>query len=236
MTPGEEAAYALDWELPSDSLDPAVQLVYDRLKAEREGRPWWGQAATARDSGPGTQVPGPLRGRPGLGGRLGFDFYPWLAVAVFLVWAAFFIWVSEGANITGYQMNFRTLRSDLSKVHLPAGYEKVSSSESGTDCRERTCALMEFWVWRADGAHTAAQACRDVSRAMRAGLPGVDAEVASFVPRGAACEYDTVLASFFRPGLGKRSAEALVWVNGKAKGSPGGYRVELLAAYNYPPG
>src|SRR5260221_10482592 len=36
MTPEQEAAYALDWHLPRDGLEPAVQLEYDRLKMQRE--------------------------------------------------------------------------------------------------------------------------------------------------------------------------------------------------------
>lgn len=234
MTPEEEAAYALDWDLPRDSLDPAVQLEYDRLKLEREARPRI-HAAAPRKAGPGPRDPGRF---PWLwywrrAGAPPFGVAPWLVIPLGMVVAAFFIWMSEGANITGYHTNFRTLRSDISKIHLPAGYEKMSSSESGSNCREQRCTLMEFWVWRADGAHTAADACRDLGRAMETGLPGVDAGAAPYRPRGAACEYYTSLESFFHPGDGKRFVDALVWVNGKAKGSPGGYKVELLAAYNY---
>jgi DivIVA domain-containing protein len=36
LTPEQEASYALDWNLPRSGLRPAVQLEYDRLKAERE--------------------------------------------------------------------------------------------------------------------------------------------------------------------------------------------------------
>ena len=36
MTPEQAAAYALDWHLPRDGLEPAVQLEYDRLKMQRE--------------------------------------------------------------------------------------------------------------------------------------------------------------------------------------------------------
>jgi len=35
MTP-EKEAYALDWHLPRDGLEPAVQLEYDRVKMQRE--------------------------------------------------------------------------------------------------------------------------------------------------------------------------------------------------------
>ncbi len=35
MTPEQEAAYALDWELPRKDLKPAAQAAYDRLAAER---------------------------------------------------------------------------------------------------------------------------------------------------------------------------------------------------------
>lgn len=38
MTPEQEAAYALDWDLSRDGLDPAVQIEYDRLKMAREAR------------------------------------------------------------------------------------------------------------------------------------------------------------------------------------------------------
>ncbi|MBV9450201.1 MAG: hypothetical protein JO345_30360 [Streptosporangiaceae bacterium] len=39
LTPEEEAAYALDWGLARDDLDPVAQLAYDRLRKERETRP-----------------------------------------------------------------------------------------------------------------------------------------------------------------------------------------------------
>lgn len=35
MTPEQEAAYALTWELPREDLRPAVQVAYDKLIAER---------------------------------------------------------------------------------------------------------------------------------------------------------------------------------------------------------
>jgi len=38
MTPEQEASYALDWNLSRDDLKPAVQEIYDRMKAEREAR------------------------------------------------------------------------------------------------------------------------------------------------------------------------------------------------------
>ena len=38
MTPEQEASYALSWGLDRDDLKPAVQEIYDRLKAEREAR------------------------------------------------------------------------------------------------------------------------------------------------------------------------------------------------------
>jgi hypothetical protein len=213
MTPEQEAAYALDWDLPRDDLDPAVQLEYDRLKMEREARPQMHAAAPRKTETPMWQYLIPL--------------------AIFgIIWIIWAIWSIVGANITGSHMNFKTLRSDISKVQLPAGYEKVSTSESGDDCAKRPCTLTEFWVWHASRVHTAADACRDIGRAMGAGLPNVESN-APAVPRGAACEYVTTLAKFFQPGLGKRQAEAFVWVNDKAKGSPGGYLVELLAAYHY---
>ena len=53
------------------------------------------------------------------------------------------------------------------------------------------------------------------------------------IPLGTVCSYFGILGAFLRPDLGKRSVRAFVWANGKAKGSPGGYMVELIAAYNY---
>jgi hypothetical protein len=215
MTPTQEAAYALTWNLPRDDLDPPVQLEYDRLKLEydrlkmeREARPQIPAAASRKT--PRWQY-----------------LIPFWTVGIALI-----IWATAGVAITGSHMNFTTLRSDISKIRLPAGYEKMSASESGSDCASRRCALTEFWVWRGSSAHTAADACQDVSRAMEAGL-GDATSNAPDNPRGTACEYFTTLESYFHPGLGKRQVEAFVWVNDKAKGSPGGYIVELITAYNY---
>jgi Short C-terminal domain len=39
MTPAQEAAYAIDWNLSRDGLKPEVQVEYDRQVAERRSRP-----------------------------------------------------------------------------------------------------------------------------------------------------------------------------------------------------
>ena len=138
-----------------------------------------------------------------------------ILVSLLMFWAvalAWIVWATEGVNITGSHMNFKTLRSDINKVRLPAGYEETSTSESGSDCArpDSPCVLREFWVWRGSGAHTAADACQDISRAMEAGLGDAESN-APDVPQGAECEYFTTLSSFLHPGLGKRQAEAFVW-------------------------
>src|SRR5258706_8158713 len=156
--------------------------------------------------------------------------WPYLIPAAVLC-VAWVIWGIGGVTILGSHMNFKTLRSDISKIQLPAGFEEVSSSESGRDCAKRPCALREFWVWRGSRTHTAIDACRDVRRAMGAQLPQVEPN--DPMPHGTACSYFDILGAFLRPDLGKRSGHAFVWVNSKAKGSPGGYMVELIAAYNY---
>ena len=141
------------------------------------------------------------------------------------------IWAIGGVGILGSHMNFKALRSDISQIQLPAGYEEVSSSESGRDCAKRPCALREFWVWRGSRTHTAIDACRDVRRAMGAQLPRL-----SLTIRYRWGRYVVISASWalsYAPISEKRSVRAFVWVNGKAKGSPGGYMVELIAAYNY---
>ena len=208
MTPEQEAAYALDWDLPPEHLDPVVRLEYDRLKSAREAQP------------PVQDVAAPERKA---------KLWPFL-IAAFVVAIAWITWAVAGVTITGSQMNFRTLSSDLGRIRLPPGYEKVSASESGRDCAHQLCVLKEFWIWRG-GGRTAADGCRDINRAMQARYSNV--ESSDPVPRGAACEHFTILDSFLHPGLGKRTAEAFVWVNDQAKGSPGGYKVELLDAYNY---
>lgn len=144
MTPEREAAYALDWDLPRDDLDPAVQLEYDRLKMERESRPQMQAAAPRKTETPRWQYLIPL-------------------VILGLAWMSWAIWSIVGVSIIGSQMNFKSLRSDLSKVQLPAGYEKVSTSESGDGCARRPCTLTEFWAWHASRVHTAADACRDIA-------------------------------------------------------------------------
>lgn len=211
MTPAQEAAYAVDWGLPRDDLDPAVQREYDRLQMEREAQPQVRAPAPREAETPAWQY----------------------LIPFFVLWVAWMIWATAGTYITGSHMNFTTLRSDISKIQLPAGYEKKSTSESGSDrgCAEKPCKLREFWVWRGSSVHTAADACRDTSRAMAARLGGVDSDAP--IPQGAACGYFTVLDNFFQPGLGKREVEGLVWVNDKAKGSPGGYILELVAGYDY---
>jgi hypothetical protein len=77
MTPEEEANYALNWDLPRDSLDPAVQLEYDRLKMEREAGPQI-QGATPPKTEPEPRDPGPF---PWLWywrhGNPPFDVSPW---------------------------------------------------------------------------------------------------------------------------------------------------------------
>jgi hypothetical protein len=231
MTPEKEAAYALLWDLDRDSLDPAVQIEYDLLKLEREGRPGI-QAATPRKTEPEPLAPGPFfwlwywrrTGSPPV------DVPAWLVIPGLILFAAFMIWMSLGAYITGHQIDFTTLRSDVSKIHLPAGYEKTSSERH---CRAQRCTLTEFWVWRAGGPNTAADACRDLGRAMKTGFRGVEADPPPYRPRGTACEYYTSLENFLYPYDRKRFVNAFVWVNGKAKGSQGGFKVELVAAYNY---
>ena len=42
MTPEQEAAYALDWQLSRESLKPDVQAAYDMLLAQRDAQ---GQSA-----------------------------------------------------------------------------------------------------------------------------------------------------------------------------------------------
>jgi hypothetical protein len=211
MTPEQEATYALDWDLPRADLDPAVRREYDRLKMEREAQPPVPDAAE-----PQTETETRL--------------WPFL-IAGFVVAVAWITWAVFGVAITGSHMNFRTLSSDAGRIRLPHGYEKVSTSESGSDCAHQLCVLKEFWIWHGSGARTAANGCRDIMRAMGANYSNVESN--DPIPRGAACEYFTTLDSFLHPGLGKRIAVAFVWVNEQAKGSPGGYEVELLDSYNY---
>jgi hypothetical protein len=60
MTPVQEAAYALDYEVDRESLSPAAQAEYDRLKQERASRP---RAQTTTFTDPGANSPA---GRPAL--------------------------------------------------------------------------------------------------------------------------------------------------------------------------
>jgi hypothetical protein len=55
MTPEQEAAYALDYDVDRDSLSPAAQAEYDRLKRERVSRPRV-QAAAFTSAGAGASA------------------------------------------------------------------------------------------------------------------------------------------------------------------------------------
>lgn len=210
MTPTQEARYAIDWNVSRDDLDSEVQLEYDRLTAELEALPRVEAPVPATKSSPTWHyliIPGAVL----------IPVLLWLVVATPILY--------------NLHMNFTTLKSDISSVRLPAGYERESAYESG-NCAAATCTLTEWWVWRGSTVRSAVDACRDVGRAMDKGLPEVGAGVG---PRGAECEYFTILASFFRPDLGKRSAEGVVWTNNKESDNPGGYKVELLVTYGDPP-
>jgi hypothetical protein len=150
---------------------------------------------------------------------------------LFLLVAGALVWASGGQLITGRQVNFAVLRSGISQVRLPAGYTRVSSAESGRDCAQDTCVLTQIWAWRGGTARSAADACRDIDRAMNA----LNQAVKSSFPlaRGAACEYYARPDAIVHPGHRKPEIEALVWTGLRAAGSPGGYQVELLAASNY---
>ena len=60
MTPAEEAAYALDWNLPRDDLKPAVQAEYDRQRAVRREQLRHQRAVDAAFPALGIQVRGDL--------------------------------------------------------------------------------------------------------------------------------------------------------------------------------
>lgn len=212
MAPEHEAAYALRWDVDREDLSPAVQAEYDRLKIERET-----QQAEQSAMPPPPPVSS-MRQPP-----------PWAYfVPVLVIGVAFNFWGTFGARIAGSQMNFATLRSDVSLVRLPAGYVRVSSARSGRDCAHNDCALAEFWVWRGSTARSASGACRDIDRAMNTGIGEYDLN--SPPPRGAACEYYATLDSFVHPGPMKRDFDAFVWTGPRAAGSPGGFQVELESA------
>jgi hypothetical protein len=215
MTPEDEAAYALRWNVDREDLSPAVQAQYDRLKIESETR----QAEPDATAAP---PPVSSAGQPP----------PWvLFVPLAVLWAAFTFWLAIGRLITP-QVSFATLRSDVGQIRLPAGYVRVASAQSGRGCAHHQCALAEFWVWRGRTARSASGACRDVDRAM-SDASGGDAVLNTLPPRGAACDYGAAFGSFLRPGLGKRDVDAFVFTGPRAAGSPGGFQVELESATFY---
>jgi hypothetical protein len=215
MTPEHEAAYALRWNVDREDLSPAVQAEYDRLKIERETQ----QAELSAIAPP---QPGSSMRQPP----------PWAYfVPLLVIWAIAFFWFVIGARITGPHMSFAILRSDVSLIRLPPGYVQVSSAQSGRDCAHNQCALAEFWVWRGSTARSASGACRDIDRAMNAGIG--DAELNSLPPRGAACDYGATRDSFLDPWLAKRDVDAFVWTGPRATGRPGGFQVELMSANFY---
>jgi hypothetical protein len=213
MTPENEAAYALRWNVDREDLSPAVQAEYDRLKIESE---------TPRAE-PYTIAPPP----PDSFMRRPPDWAYFVPILV--IWAVGMFALVIAPHITE-QVSFGTLRSDVSQVRLPPGYVRVSSAQSGRDCAHGTCALAEFWVWRGSTARSASGACPDLDRAMNAANANVDSN--SPLPRGEACEYDVTIGSVLRPGLGKRELEAFVWTGPRAAGRPGGFEVELESS-NY---
>jgi hypothetical protein len=210
MTPENEAAYALRWNVDREDLSPAVQAEYDRLKIESETR-------QAEPYTIGPPPPDTFSRQPP----------PWAYfLPILVIWAVGIFWLAIAPHITE-QVSFGTLRSDISQVRLPPGYVRVSSAQSGRDCArlDSNCALAEFWVWHGSTPRSASAACRDIGRAMTAVY--ADAEPNSPPPRGAACDYNDTIGSFLRPGLGKRDFDAFVWTGSRAAVSPGGLQVEL---------
>jgi hypothetical protein len=154
------------------------------------------------------------------------------AVGIFaLAWVIWWLWAVFGVTKLGFsQMNYTTLRSDIGKVHLPAGYEKVSTSESGNNCAGQSCTLTELWVWHGSGVRTATDACQDISKAMDAAFSPVYPN--DPIPQEAACDYYAILSSFLHPGQGKRTVQALVWVNNGTVSYGDHYILEVLGSYN----
>ncbi len=151
----------------------------------------------------------------------------WLSVAVPLLLLA--VGAEIIPTLIGAQENFHTLRSDLSQVHLPAGYHLTAVRKAGTDCH-RWCSLTQIWKWAPGNGRAPASACADASHAMSSAFSPVDLN--SPLPANVACDYYVILDSLAHPGQGKRSIDAIVQA-GTAR-ADGSSAVKLVASYGIP--
>jgi hypothetical protein len=112
-------------------------------------------------------------------------------------------------TLVGAQENFKTLHSDLARVHLEQrGYRMTSQQQAGHNCAHRGCTLTQTWVWSGPSSRPAAVICRDVDQAMKSAYGQVDPN--SPIPADAACDYYSILGSILYPGQGKRNVELIV--------------------------
>jgi hypothetical protein len=121
------------------------------------------------------------------------------------------------------EQNVGTLRSEISRIHLPPGYGEVSASRKGTDCHE-SCKLEQVWAQRGSSPQTVTGTCSDVKRAM--GRAFSDADPDTPFSHGEACAYFALPGGLFN---GKPNVEAVVL---PSETDPGRFTVELTASYS----
>ncbi len=187
--------------------------ILDRL--ERQGVPV--------DCDPGPLLTGPfsLAGAGSRGFRISF-----ISVAGTLLLLVAITQIIPG--MIGAQENFRTLRGDLARVHLPSGYRLTAVHTAGTDCAHQGCSLTQTWKWVPGRGRTKSGACADVYQAMNSAYPGAEANAP--IPADVACDYFTVIDSLLHPGQGKRLVDAIVQTGGA--NTSGGFLVKLVASYS----
>lgn len=91
----------------------------------------------------------------------------------------------------GAQENFQTLRSDLTKVHLPSGYRLKGERKAGTDCHHDGCSLTQTWTWVPALQPTQSSACFNLFKAMNSAFSDVESN--SPLPANAACDYYSII-------------------------------------------
>lgn len=111
-------------------------------------------------------------------------------------------------TLIGAQENFQTLRGDLAKVHLPPGYDLVTTRHAGTGCAGGQCSITQTWAWTPSSGHGSPAACADAQQALAFAFSRADSN--SPVAANAACDYYAILGDLLHPGQGKRTVEAVV--------------------------